>query len=286
MTRALTGLTVEAVAEQHPEWREWLALFATARAAVADPAWREAVGSTHPVSRDGDPLIAGATLTIDTRRASRLLDELLGHVGAGRIAPGASVAVLEAAVAEDSERLHVLAAETGADPPRFATIAALAAMPLLQACRAAWQERVPAAWLSAACPICGAWASFAEARGLERRLCLRCGRCGAEWAAEVIRCAFCGAGDHDRLRRLVADEGETRAVETCEDCHAYMKTITTLTACPPADVRLLDLVTVDLDVAALTHGYARPAPTPRATSATLVSQAPRGALSRLARWSR
>jgi hypothetical protein len=33
------------------------------------------------------------------------------------------------------------------------------------------------------------------------------------------------------------------------------KTVTTLTATPPADVAIQDLATVDLDVGALAHGY-------------------------------
>ena len=41
-----------------------------------------------------------------------------------------------------------------------------------------------------------------------------------------------------------------------------MKSIMTLTPTPPADVAVLDLATVDLDVAALSEGYARPAEAP------------------------
>jgi FdhE protein len=84
------------------------------------------------------------------------------------------------------------------------------------------------------------------------------GRCGAVWAAQVLRCPFCGATEHTRLGTLVPEAGDTRKADTCADCGAYIKTITTLAACPPADVRLLDAATVDLDVAALDHGFTRP----------------------------
>jgi FdhE protein len=189
----------------------------------------------------------------------RLIAQLLQRAGLPAIAERAAPALLEAAIAEDVERLDALAAETGADAALFATVGALAAMPVLHACRRAWQARVPADWMCASCAICGAWATLAEARGLERRLCLRCGRCGAEWGAQIVRCAFCGTTDHDRLGTLVSGKGgTTRTVETCANCLAYMKTVTMLTACPPEDVRLLDLATVDLDIAALAHGYARP----------------------------
>lgn len=52
---------------------------------------------------------------------------------------------------------------------------------------------------------------------------------------------------------------ENGKVEACAVCHAYLKSIMTLTPTPPAEVAVLDLATVDLDVAALGEGYARPA---------------------------
>ena len=48
-------------------------------------------------------------------------------------------------------------------------------------------------------------------------------------------------------------------MDTCAACRGYLKTVTTLAPTPAADLGLLDLTTVDLDVAALARGYARPA---------------------------
>jgi FdhE protein len=48
-------------------------------------------------------------------------------------------------------------------------------------------------------------------------------------------------------------------VDACRECSAYVKTITTLAAADAATLRLLDLATVDLDVAALDRGFTRPA---------------------------
>jgi FdhE protein len=199
----------------------------------------------------------------------------------------AVVAVFEAAIAEDADRLRTLALEAGADVERFATVAALAIMPLLQRCREAWQGRVPAHYMAAACPLCGAWAALAEARGLERQLRLRCGRCGAEWPAEVVRCSFCETKEHSLLGALVGETaGDTRRVDTCSACRAYMKTITTLTPCPPADVRLQDLATVDLDVAALSQGYARPDGPARPLAVRITARTPERGRGMLVRWRR
>ena len=186
--------------------------------------------------------------------------------------------VIEAAINMDDEALGDVAKTLGVGADLFREVAGLAAMPLLQACGRRWAERIPSDWIEAACPICGAWAALAEARGLERSLRLRCSRCGADWTGVPVRCAFCGTADHDKLGALVsARDGDTRRVETCTVCLGYMKTVTTLRACTPADVRLLDTDTVELDVAALEHGYARPRRPARALGAR-VAAPPRGRL--------
>lgn len=249
-------LSVATIAAEHPEWSGWLGLYEIARAAIDDPAWQEAVGSTPGPDL---PVINQTTLAIDPARAAGLLGALLERARVSPVPESAVPAIFEAAIAEDAERLRTLALDAGADVERFATVAALAIMPLLQRCRDAWQDRIPAPYMAAACPICGAWAALAEARGLERQLRLRCGRCGADWAAEVLRCAFCATREHAQLETLVTDSAtDPRRVDACAACRAYMKTLTTLTPCPAADVRLQDLATVDLDVAALSQGYARP----------------------------
>ena len=53
--------------------------------------------------------------------------------------------------------------------------------------------------------------------------------------------------------------GQARRAEGCAACGAWMKTITTLGAGTTDELRLLDLATVDLDVAALERGWKRPA---------------------------
>jgi FdhE protein len=99
-----------------------------------------------------------------------------------------------------------------------------------------------------------------EARGVERAYRLRCARCGGDWRAEPVRCPFCGEREHTKLAALASEgRSDLRRVEACTVCLAYVKSVTTLSACAPGDVGLLDLATVDLDVAALEHGYARPA---------------------------
>ncbi len=265
-----------ALAARHPEYETWLALHEVATAAIDDRAWAAAVAEPS----DAVPMIDGVTFRVEARAVTDLARALLRGTAARTPAEGDALTLLEAGIAEDDAALAPLAERLGSTPAILATAAALVVVPLLQACRAAWRARISEAWLDAACPVCGAWAAVVEARGLERRLRHRCGRCGADWAAEPVRCSFCDMRDHERLTTLVSDcAGERGRVEACGACRGYVKTITTLTACPPAEVALLDLETVHLDVAALEHGFERPPAKPRAFS---LGVAPRSRAGRLA----
>ena len=90
-----------------------------------------------------------------------------------------------------------------------------------------------------------------------------------------LQCPFCGNDDHARLRSLVPEStGESRKVDACGACLGYVKTIMTLTPAAPAEVPLLDLATVDLDVAALERGFTRPGGLGHALDVTVVERAP------------
>ena len=251
------ALTVEALERAHPEWSTWLRLTTIARRAAGDPAWAAAVPSEPPGDGVARPLIAGAVFAVEARAVVRLVGAL---IEARALTPETAVRVLDAAVAHDTARFEAVAEETSMSAERLRGVAPLVALPLLQACGRAWSARIPSAWRRGACPVCGAWAMLAEARGVERTLRLRCARCGGDWATAPLHCPFCGEQDHEKLRALVGEaKRDLRGVEACATCKGYVKTVTTLAACAPLDVGLLDLATVDLDVAALEHGYTRPA---------------------------
>jgi FdhE protein len=135
----------------------------------------------------------------------------------------------------------------------------VATLPLLLAAgRAAAPLLTGQTWSAGVCPVCAAWPALAEARGLERRRGLRCGRCGAGWDMADGRCAFCGETDHRQLGYLAPEaEREARRVATCDTCRGYLKTFTVLAPLPPAEIGLRDLSTLELDIAALDRGYTR-----------------------------
>jgi len=259
---ALAAPTADALAREHPEFRGWLDLLAAAGEEAATGPWADAVPDAPAA---GTPRLAGTTLTLEPSVAVAWLRRLFDVAGAS--APplvGAAerldaLAALEAAIALDTARIDALGDAAGLPREPLRAVLPLAAYPWLERCGARFAAHAAAEHAQAWCPICGAWATLAEARGLEGARRLRCGRCGGDWRAEWLRCPFCGTDEHARLRGLVgATTGETRRADGCETCGAWVKTVTTLGASAVGGLRLLDLATVDLDVAALERGWQRP----------------------------
>ena len=271
--RPRTVTRLEELARADPAIAPLARLQAEARSATADLHWEEGVPALERRQlADGLPLLHGQTLHADPDRVRRLLDRLAaiagssghqdaqamrGTLGAGALDP---LAMLEASIAQDAERLERLAAETGADVDLLATLGQLAAFPLLQACgRIAAPLLEGLVWEPGYCPVCAAWATLAELRGLERQRWLRCGRCGAGWSFSHQRCPFCASSNH-RAQGYLAPEAdrESRRALTCDDCQGYLKALTTVMPTPPDEIGVQDLTTLELDLAAIDRDYGRP----------------------------
>jgi FdhE protein len=242
-----------------PAWRPWLDLLEIALDAAGDAT--STIVSLSLADRPPEaPLLEGAILRLDARRASGLLCRLastVGVLGASELDPRA---VIRAAIVRDEHSLAREAEHIGAPADTVAVLAQMAATPVLHAAARGLGTHEARTWQRGYCPVCGAWPSLVEMRGIERERRLRCGCCGADWPLPVLRCAFCGETDHHQLGSLVPEsEEQHRRVETCERCHGYLKAVTTLGALPIRVLARQDLVTVPLDLVAQDRGYARPA---------------------------
>jgi FdhE protein len=258
---------LEILARSSPGWEPWFRLVRAALHETKAGGWDVPDLPDDP-SRPADaPLIWRAALPVDDRRAGGWIRRLLeaagtGSGGIGRAAANGldHLAYLEAAICQDLERITAFGATAGPGPDRLVGLSGLAALPLLQSCRRRLDERVRPGWRQGFCPVCGAWPALAEIRGLERERHLRCARCGGGWRIDWLRCPFCGQGDHARFEMLLSEmQPESRRVEGCRSCRGYVKTVASLQAWPPERVLLEDAATVDLDVAAMAQGFARPA---------------------------
>jgi FdhE protein len=156
--------------------------------------------------------------------------------------------------------LEALAAAAGVDAGLLTALGGLTVLPLLLACG---QQAAPlverSGWGEGYCPVCAAWPALAELRGLEKQRWLRCGRCSSGWLLAHDGCVFCGEADWHKLGYL-APEGDTesRRAVTCESCDGYLKTLASLTPLAPGDIAVADAQSLELDMAALERGYARP----------------------------
>lgn len=230
-----------ALARERQEAAPWLELW---QKALSTPPWHRTVKLNGAAER---PLLAGAEVTIHARSLARAVRALVTTTHDSRT-------LIEAAIAHDEL------------PDELGPIAQLAAMPLLHALRQA--HPTSPSWQHGHCPLCGDWPALAELRGLERERHLRCGRCGSDWRSDA-RCPSCGARE---LALLVPEsDPESRRVETCSACNSYVKTITTIAPIMAEAVPLEDLATVELDLAALDRGYARP-PARHAARVTLTAE--------------
>jgi FdhE protein len=252
------------VREQNPESERWLALVAAALAeSEAGAAWDATVPTPAAGRPVRAPILHQARITVDRRAVRRWVRRLvdLAAIDHGRLSTRQldPVALLEGAICQDDTRIDAIAHGVGAEGPALRVVAQMAALPLLQACGRAWGRDVTASWWEGYCPLCGAWPTLAEFRGLERKRWLRCGRCGSAWEVPWLKCPFCDESHHANLGYLAADEAETsRKVEVCDSCKGYVKAEPTVRTLAPWEVLLDDLATVPLEVAALDRGYHRP----------------------------
>ncbi len=253
-------------AEAAPEWRAWLTLLEMALAEADREPWRNG-DIRFAAARPSDaPLLEGARIHVDASAAARLATGLLraatGQQGDGpdRLPDGLQpLRLLDAGLRQDEDGLRGLAESAGLPEGTLGTIAHFAGLPLLLEAGRRALPALPSDWRAGYCPVCAGWPTLVELRGLERRRVLRCGRCAAGWERDTLHCPFCGERDHRRQGSLVPDqEAELVRVETCETCHGYVKSITTLRPKPSWALPLEDLRTLPLELMATERGFRRP----------------------------
>jgi FdhE protein len=253
---------IDVLRAQDPESERWLGLLeaAFAEADRAEP-WADAVVTIAAERPTRAPLLHQSRIAVRRRAVQRWFRDVLELALEDPDARGLEpAALLEAAIGQDDERIDAVARKTGIDPASLRVIAQVTALPLLQTCGRAFEGQVPAPWREGYCPVCGAWPTLAEFRGLERKRWLRCGRCATGWEVPWLLCPYCSESEHTNLGYLAPDGGEetTRKVEVCDSCKGYVKAEPTVKPLVAWEIVLDDVATVPLEVAALDRGYHRP----------------------------
>jgi FdhE protein len=277
------GTALQDLRRRRQEWAPWLAVVERVLRETGGKTWDAAVPACPAEARSANtpsgtearsakvPLLACADVSLDARSVRHFLAGLIriaAREGTSKMVSLQSTmdaeldvcALFAASLCQDEAHVRDVAAGAGVDADALQAVVALLPVPFLHACRRRWASSVPQDWTEGYCPICGTWAAFAEVRGIERSRYLRCGRCGGEWRAHMLCCPYCATNDHDELVALAAENaGSSAAIEACRRCLGYVKTFTRLQGCAPDTVMIEDLASVELDIAALEQGYARPA---------------------------
>ena len=242
-----------------PSWKRWLDLVELSVAEAQQPAWSEAVHVRQPRSPDA-PLLHGAALHVNPGRATEFAMSLAANLGILAVEQVDPLALMRVGVERDQGTTEMLAGTLAVSADTVAVLTQLCALPLLLNAARLLDPEKSRTWQRGYCPVCGAWPALVEMRGIQRERRMRCGCCGSDWLLPVLRCAFCGETDHQKLGSLLSEgEEQHTRVETCATCHGYLKSVATLGALLFTALATRDVSTLPFDLAARDRGYSRPA---------------------------
>jgi FdhE protein len=226
----------------------------------------------------GVPVLAGEPIPLPvpalTATLLRLCDALAGGgageaathirdaVASGNIEPGS---LLKASLNRDQAALRTGATHRGLSPDLVWLVAELAVGPFVHALQRTLfsHSNAPAlatsldAWNKGYCPACGSWPALAEVVSGHRAL--RCSFCSSAWELTTYACIYCGESGEPFVTAAPNEERKDRRLEVCSACGGYLKTVDVPELSPFPLLPITDIESTDLDVAAMEHGYARPA---------------------------
>jgi FdhE protein len=236
----------------------------------------------------GVPALAGEPIPLPVAVLTRTLLQLCGELaasGAGDVAEHIRSAIegrtldagslLSASLSRDQEAIRTGAVHRGLAPDLVWLVAELAVGPFAHALQRAVFAGVTRAqdpdssqpddpltdalhlWHHGYCPACGSWPAMAEVVGGHRTL--RCSFCATAWELTTYACVYCAEDGEPFVTAAPDQERKDRRVEVCSSCGGYLKTVDTTALSPFPLLAIGDLETMDLDMAAMEHGYAKPA---------------------------
>jgi FdhE protein len=190
--------------------------------------------------------------------------EAAGHIrdaiASGRID---AASLLTASLSRDQEAVRTGALHQGLAPDLTWLVAELACGPfahVLQRALLASPDATLAAaahdWNAGYCLLCGSWPALAEV--VHGRRALRCSFCALAWELGAYRCIYCAEEGEPFVTAAPDQDRKDRRLELCAKCGAYLKTVDVDALSPFPLVAIADMETMDLDMAAMEHGYGRP----------------------------
>jgi len=174
--------------------------------------------------------------------------------------------LLTASLSRDQQAIRTGAVHRGLAPDLVWLLAELAASPFAHALQVALLAPhdltgdalgdAMRAWNQGYCAVCGSWPALAEVA--EGHRVLRCSFCAAGWELNEYCCIYCREHGEAFVTAAPDEERKDRRVEICGACQGYLKTIDVAGISPFPLVAITDMESMDLDLAAMEHGYTRP----------------------------
>jgi FdhE protein len=232
----------------------------------------------------GVPVLAGEPIPLPVAALADTLMKLCGELAEGGAGEAAehirtvvengtmdAASLLGASLSRDQNAIRTGAAHRGLAADLVWLVAELTVGPfayVLQRTLLATARHPPAddvrdpvavaldGWKEGYCPACGSWPAMAEV--VDGHRVLRCSFCAAAWELKSYACVYCGEEGEPFVTAAPDEERKDRRVEVCSACGGYLKTVDTFALSPFPLLSIGDLETMDLDMAAMEHGYQRP----------------------------
>jgi len=216
----------------------------------------------------GVPILVGEPipLPVHVLKASFLqLCDALATGGAGEAAEHIKTSVrdgameagslLTASLSRNQDAIRQGAIHRGLAPDLVWLLAELATSPFAHALQTMLLPPL-GEWNHGFCAICGSWPALAEFADGHRTL--RCSFCAAAWEMTDYCCIYCGDSSDNFKLAAPNEERNDRRLELCLACQGYLKTVDVPALSPFPLLAIYDMETMDLDLAAMEHGYSRP----------------------------
>ena len=216
----------------------------------------------------GVPILIGEPIPVPVhvlKSAFLQLCDALAAGGAGEAAEHIKTSVAEArmeagslltaSLSRNQEAIRQGAIHRGLAPDLVWLLAELAASPFAHALQRALLP-ADAAWNRGFCAVCGSWPALMEV--VDGHRVLRCSFCASAWEMTDYCCIYCGDSSEKFVTAAPDQERMNRRIEICGVCEGYLKTVDVPALSPFPLLAIYDMETMDLDLAAMEHGYSRP----------------------------
>lgn len=194
--------------------------------------------------------------------ASDLFGDLAGDIEArlktGQIDIGEA---MRHALGSDQEGLRRSAEGLGLSGEALYFLVGLSLTPSLRLLSLKVKEGFDVAWWDEPfCPVCGQLPNMAQV--LEDGRQLYCSFCFMEWRYTVSGCLLCGKDDKKMVGTLQIKGEAGYRLSICGNCNGYIKVIDKRYLPEDLDSRIIDLISLPLDIIARQKGHKGPATFP------------------------